>query len=239
MRRLLFVLRFALFGLASLVRFTIALIRVKLTGDPTAGERWLLRAFGLRGVRICGGDVGLPRELPPLDDRPYIVVANHKSHLDVPLIVSALPELRLRFVGKPALFRLPLFGHYLRAAGHLEARRLPEVLDACRTLIARGHDVMFFPEGTRTPPGPLGPFKPGAFELALATRRPILPLALYGTADVLEAGSSHPRPGPVSLRVGAPIPPGDDRDALMQTTREALQALIDQGPLPTEALRSP
>ncbi|MEZ4435063.1 MAG: lysophospholipid acyltransferase family protein [bacterium] len=156
MRRLLFVLRFTLFGLATLARFTLALIRVKLSGDPTTGERWLLRAFGLRGVRICGGDIGLPRELPPLDDRPYIVVANHKSHLDVPLIVSGLPELRLRFVGKPALFRLPIFGHYLRAAGHLEARRLPEVLDACRTLLARGHDVMFFPEGTRTP-GPLGP----------------------------------------------------------------------------------
>lgn len=232
-------LRLFVFGLATTIRFTVALVWVKLSGDPTRADAWLLRTFGLRGVELCGGQIGLPRDPPPLGERPYVIVANHQSHLDVPLIVSSLPMLTMRFVAKPALFRLPLFGWYLRAAGHLEARRREEVLGACERLLESGYDVMFFPEGTRTPPGVLGPFRPGAFELAVRAGRPVLPLAIYGTAAVLPSGSRHPSPGPVSVRIGAAIEPGDDVEALTARVRDAMGALIDEGPLPALELRPP
>lgn len=239
MRSFINSLRLFVFGLATTVRFTVALVWVKLSGDPTRADAWLLRTFGLRGVELCGGQIGLPREPPRLDARPYVIVANHQSHLDVPLVVSSLPTLTMRFVAKPALFRLPLFGWYLRAAGHLEARRREEVLGACERLLATGYDVMFFPEGTRTPPGVLGPFRPGAFELAVRAGRPVLPLAIYGTSSVLASGSRHPTPGPVSVRIGRAIEPGEDAEALSETVREALQGMIEEGPLPALALRPP
>ena len=91
---------------------------------------------------------------------------------------------------------------------------------------------MFFPEGTRTDEGDLGPLKKGAFHLATATRAPILPVGLRGAGAVLPVGDWRIRAGTIHLAIGAPIEtegyPDDDegRQALSNTVSQALRSLM-------------
>lgn len=199
--------------------------------DPTACDPWLIGSIVPKIFAATGADYRRPPALPPLDDPPYVICANHQSHLDVPVMMYTLP-LTIRMVAKPSLFGVPIMGRYMRAAGHLMARRKAEVIEASRQLLDAGYSVGFFPEGTRTPEGTLGPFKPGAFLLAAESGRPILPVAVFGTGRVLPSGSNAPEPGPVGLRVGAPIALDADPEALSAATRAALADLLEQGPPP-------
>ncbi len=205
------------------------LCRVK--DDPAAADPWLVSTIVPAIFRTTGADYRPPPVIPDLPDAPYVICANHQSHLDVPVFTYALP-LTIRMVAKPSLFKVPILGGYMRTAGHLIARRKAEVIQASRELLDRGYSVGFFPEGTRTGADELGPFKAGAFLLAAEAQRPVLPVAVFGTGAVLPSGSNTPQPGPVGLRIGAPLPIGDDPEALSAATREALSALLDQGPPP-------
>jgi 1-acyl-sn-glycerol-3-phosphate acyltransferase len=59
------------------------------------------------------------------------------------------------------------------------------MMEGCEKAIGEGNSIMMFPEGTRSSTGEMRPFKPGAFELALKTGTPILPIVIHGTADAL------------------------------------------------------
>jgi 1-acyl-sn-glycerol-3-phosphate acyltransferase len=88
--------------------------------------------------------------------------------------------------------------------------------------------VMIFPEGTRSRDGKMGPFKPGAFRLAIEAQVPILPVAVTGSAYGMPKGSPWIRPTLVLVRVLEPIPTtgmtGADVVRLMETTRERISA---------------
>jgi 1-acyl-sn-glycerol-3-phosphate acyltransferase len=78
----------------------------------------------------------------------------------------------------------------MRLNNYIELRRgdrssIREMFDACRRTLAAGNSIMMFPEGTRSPDGRLRAFKTGAFDLALETGCPILPIVLDGTANAL------------------------------------------------------
>lgn len=119
---------------------------------------------------------------------PFVLVVNHQSLADV-LAVAFLRH-RAKFLGKEAVFKVPVFGWALRIAGevpvdrkshesgHRALARLGEWLD-------RGVSVCVFPEGTRSVDGRLGAFKLGAFRLAVDRGRPIVPVVLDGAGDFL------------------------------------------------------
>lgn len=228
-------LRWAGLALQAIWRFLWATIRCAWTKDPLAADAWLIRTLLPRFFRAARADFRRPPSVPALTDGPYVLIANHQSHLDVAIFAPVLP-LPLRLVGKPALFRVPIFGWYMKVAGHLVARRRDAVVAAGLKLLDQGYTVGFFPEGTRTTEDALAPFKPGAFLLAAASGRPILPVAIFGAGRVLPSGSRQPRPGPVGLRIGEPIPvppAGEgDPDALMAAGRAALERLRALGPPP-------
>jgi len=142
-------------------------------------------------------------------DQSYVVVANHQSQFDIPVIYGFC-GLDLRWVMKAELGKVPFVAQGCRAIGHIFVNRSDP--DQARTAINQaigrlkpGTGILFFAEGTRSRSGKLLAFKKGAFRVAIDQQLPILPMTVVGTRDVLPADSLRIRPGRVRLIIHPPI----------------------------------
>jgi 1-acyl-sn-glycerol-3-phosphate acyltransferase len=164
--------------------------------------RVLLMVSGVR-MRVEGAE-----KLDP--SRGYVLVANHRSLMDTPVVLASIP-VQLRFFAKKGLFGVPLIGGHLRRAGHLPVERenprasLRSLSDGARLIRARQVSVLIFPEGGRAP-AEMREFKEGAAYLAIKAGVPAVPIGITGTREVLPMASSHVRPHTVTVRIGDPIP---------------------------------
>jgi 1-acyl-sn-glycerol-3-phosphate acyltransferase len=126
--------------------------------------------------------------IPADPRRPYVVVSNHESFVDI-LLISHLPW-EMKWLAKAEMFRIPILGWLLRLAGDVPIQRgfgpsAVEAIARCREVLADRVSVMIFPEGTRSTTADLLPFKDGAFRLAIDAGVPILPLVVHGTSTAL------------------------------------------------------
>ena len=123
-------------------------------------------------------------EMPSDPRNPYVVVSNHQSMADIPLL-SNLPW-EMKWIGKIELFRLPYLGWMMRLARDIPVDRgdrrsgAAMLLKAIHMLKLRC-SVMFFPEGTRSPDGRVWRFNEGAFHIAVKAQVPVLPIAVEGS----------------------------------------------------------
>lgn len=145
-------------------------------------------------------------------DRPYVIAANHSSHLDAPSILLAIrPHVdRISLAAaRDYLSRSPSLGWFLRTM--LDAvpfDRQEEFLDsllALRRLIGVRRPLLVFPEGTRSPGGALQPFRTGVGLLAVEFDLPIVPVHVAGTREALPKNGRFPRRNRVSLSFGPPV----------------------------------
>ena len=140
----------------------------------------------------------------------YLVASNHQSHLDIPVLVYNLP-LRLTFLAKRELFKIPFFGWGMQAAGILKIDRsnrskaIQTLKDAERIIVEKKFSVMAFPEGTRSSDGNIHEFKKGSFVMAINTGLPVLPVSIKGTYDILPKNRIKIRPGKVRVKIHKPI----------------------------------
>jgi fatty-acyl-CoA synthase len=174
------------------------------------------RAMGRFGARLLVGLSGyrLRIEGEPPAGRAQVLVANHASYGDVPLLMGALPD-DVLFVAKKEVLHWPLVGPFMRKVGHLAVERFDvhrsvADADAVAHALREGRSVVFFPEGTFTSAAGLRPFRLGAFKAAAETGVRVIPLALRGTRWPLRDGLSLPRPGRVDLWIGAPLEPSGE-----------------------------
>ncbi len=171
-----------------------------------------------------------------VDGETYLVMSNHQSHYDIPVLFYVIGP-NLRMIAKKELFGFPVFGDALRAAGFVEIDRSDRNaairnLDHAQRLLKSGTHVWIAPEGTRSPTGKLGPFKKGAFYLALEAGLPILPVTLTGTRDVLPAQGLFSKAGAhVKVRLHPKIDPlpfaargKAGREELIDAVRAVLEA---------------
>ena len=167
------------------------------------------------------------------DGVPCVFASNHPSWFDIPALVTVLPG-SLRFVAKRELMQVPLFGAALRAGGHIGIDRhnldsaVAAYASAART-IRQGKSAVIFVEGTRSHDGRLQSFKKGPFVLAIVAQVPVVPVVVTGSFQVLPRGSIRPRPGPIVVHIGQPIPTVsmgyEDRDRLSAACRAAMLGL--------------
>ena len=142
-------------------------------------------------------------------DKRYILVANHNSYLDIPCLLVTVPQ-PLRFMAKISLFKIPLFGWGLKAAGFIPIDRknrktAVKSFDLAATRIRKGNSIVIFPEEGRSRTREMRPFQRGAFLLALKSELPLLPVAIEGTYDALPVGANRVQPGKVRIVAGEPI----------------------------------
>ncbi len=159
--------------------------------------RWVLYAMGL-----------LPRllnpEARPDFSRQYIIVANHTSMIDIPLMLATVKR-PLTFVGKHELAKYPFFGtlykktNVLVDRSSLESRK--KVYDEVEKFIRDGISIGIFPEGGVIDDSelPLNPFKAGAFRMAIEHKLPILPMVFLDNKKRLPYTLTEGKPG--ALRV--------------------------------------
>jgi 1-acyl-sn-glycerol-3-phosphate acyltransferase len=183
-------------------------------------------------------------------DAARIFASNHVSWFDVPALARILP--RYKFVAKAELFKVPIFGKGMRAAGMIELQRENRkaafgAYEVAAERIRAGNSVVVFPEGTRGHEYPLRPFKKGPFVLAIAAGVPIVPIVVHGTIEIMPKGSLWVHPGTIDVHLLEPVSTTgvdyDHREALMQAVRtrmaDAMRKLFGIEPLPTLTSRLP
>ena len=172
-------------------------------------------------------------DVPTDPRRPYVVVANHESFVDI-LLISHLP-FEMKWLSKSEFFKFPFAGWAMRIVGDIrlergDVRSGVKALAECRKWLERNVSVMIFPEGTRSPSGPLGEFHEGAFRIAIQTGAPILPLAVVGTREGLIKGDWRFGRSDAEVRVLEPIPTDGmtkrDVPALRDRTSAAIEAAL-------------
>jgi 1-acyl-sn-glycerol-3-phosphate acyltransferase len=177
------------------------------------------------GLRVSGAAT--------LPAGPCVIVANHRSHADTAALLAAVPARRRPAVAaaadywfrggvRPGVCRVLCAAFPVRRSGGGSAD-----LAAAARLLAAGHDVIIFPEGTRSRDGRTGGFHRGAARLAATAGVPLVPAGLTGTGTLLPPGGSGRRPRRVAVivRFGAPVSfaerAGAYTDAVSGATTEA------------------
>ena len=177
-------------------------------------------------------DFGVHDPLPAYRPKRTVVVGNHCSQTD-PFLISHLPW-EMKWLAKASLFRVPVMGWALWLAGDIpvvrgERSSAKGAMARCRRYLDRGMPVMIFPEGTRALGDDLGPFKDGAFQLAIEAGADILPLAVHGTATALPVHDWRFGRSRARVIVGDPISTAgmtlDDVQHLKQIVRAEIEAL--------------
>lgn len=207
------------------------------TGDrqmlvARAWARMLLRITGVR-VNVFG--------LEKVDRHTgYVVVANHVSYMDTPVVLATIP-VQFRFLAKEGLFSIPFLGGHLKRAGHLPVPRgnpreaIKTMMEAARVIQQKAVSILIFPEGGRSLEG-LQEFREGAAHIAIKAGAPILPVALRGTLEVLAMHSLHLRGGVVTVRIGEVIETqgmkAADRGALTARLHDVIETLLEESAEP-------
>lgn len=170
----------------------------------TATRAWLTAAHR---TRVTGLE-----HLPAAP--PYILVANHTSHLDAPLLTAALPARLCRHV-----YPLAAGDHFFAkrsgaAAAALFVNALPvdrkhggrhAIAELRERLVRRGCIYLLFPEGTRSRTGAMAPFRPGVGMLLAGQPVPAVPVHIDGAHRCWPSHRRLPRPGPLAVRFGPPL----------------------------------
>ncbi|MEU5314124.1 lysophospholipid acyltransferase family protein [Streptomyces sp. NPDC021562] len=217
-----------------------AAIRGRFTSRSHAAARFIAQrgllkplVWSLTSVTVLGRE-----RLAEVEDA-YVLVANHTSHLDTPLIMGALPRRLARYlaVGAAADYFFDVWRRRGLTALFFNAFPVDRTgtntrAVSAKALLNRGVPLLIFPEGTRSRDGSLGAFKPGAAALASSAGVPVLPVAVIGAHAAHPRGSNWPKPGrlPVGVVFGEPLTalPGESRTEFTERVRSAILTLTEE-----------
>lgn len=160
---------------------------------------------------------------------PVIVVANHQSNLDPPLLIL-LRSREVHFMAKRELFSVPVFGWICRKVRAVPVHRgagdhqaVKHVLD----YLSAGEAVVLFPEGTRSRTGRLQPGRPGVALMAMRSRATVVPMAIDGSFDVLPPGVWVPRQNTIKMTIGPAIDFSEEYRRGLPEERNEQRTLLD------------
>lgn len=166
----------------------------------------------------------------------FMIMSNHASLYDIPLIFAAFPKASIRMMAKKELFRVPIWGKALARGEFIsidrENKRQAIVdLKHAKEMMQSGIIPWVAPEGTRSKTGELQPFKKGGFMLALQTGATIIPVGIKGSGKILPAKTVKFNVGEnIEIRIGKPIKAADygvkELPKLMYDVEISIKSLI-------------
>ena len=175
----------------------------RFRSKTVAAVRFVAQRGLLKPVVRCVVKVSVHGEDQLTDLRPpFIVVANHASHLDAPVILGWLPRRHSRYLAAGAAADY-FFDVWWRkwltmlffSAFAIERKGERKRGGVSRSLLDRGVPLLIFPEGGRSRSGAVRPFKRGAAALAIMSEVPCVPVALVGTSAAMPSGATWPTRG--------------------------------------------
>jgi 1-acyl-sn-glycerol-3-phosphate acyltransferase len=174
------------------------------------------------GVRFYGRN-----NMP--DEGGVVVVSNHQSHFDPPLIAAGLRR-RLNFLARKSLFRFPFFARLIDLLDaiplDIEGIGFEGIKESLKRL-RYGEMVLVFPEGARTWDGEIAPFLQGSLILAQRSKATILPTALSGCYEAWPRMKKFPCLwGKIRVIYGKPIPYTEFKDLKEEELRQLLETRI-------------
>lgn len=200
-----------------------------------------MHATGYFWGRTLGWLAGIQIELEGDErlhtDGPVIFISNHQSMVDIIVFFSVL-RIPFAWMAKASLFKIPLFGWGMSAAGYIpverdDRRKSLDSLYSAADQVKGGRSVIIFPEGTRGhPDGSMRAFKKGGFILAKRAAVTIQPVTIHGASAIMPAKQKGTRvqrirPGTVQMLIHPPIPPADYADATPEELSERVRVIIE------------
>jgi 1-acyl-sn-glycerol-3-phosphate acyltransferase len=184
-----------------------------------------------------------PGHIPP--DGPALIVVNHQSYIDPPLVGVAVRHRNFPTIARKGLFKVPVLSLIIKGLGAIpidDEGSDTAAIRASLAQLAKGRLLAIFPEGTRSPDGQLRDFKRGTWLLLSRSKVPVIPCAVEGCHDVFPRGQSFPTllGKQLMVRFGPPVsfeelrPLGPDSalrelEAQVEVLRADLRQRIDAG----------
>ena len=159
----------------------------------------------------------------------YVFVANHQGAYDIFSIYGYLGH-PFKWMMRKGITNIPLVGTACRAAGHIlvdtkSARGMRHTIEDAQHRLSDGMSQVIYPEGRRTSTGEMGPFKMGAFKLALEFNLPVVPITIDGSYRVMPRTTFNVTPGTIILTLHEPIEPDENGHDIDKVSREARAAI--------------
>ena len=204
-----FYLYFFIRGFASFIERWIA-SRVSLaTVEETDWEKNKTPRKWAKGlVNIVGGRITVvgAENLPK---GAVVIVANHQGSFDIPVLIGFVPK-PFGFISKVEVLKIPIVGAWMRVMNCVfmdrsNRAKSAEAIGTGVEVLKQGHSLVIFPEGTRSKGGPVQSFKAGSVRLAVDVEVPIVPIAIDGTADILEKNKGIMKPADVTITILPPV----------------------------------
>ena len=226
---------------AILVGFDLTQRVARLIGQrPQEHVATALQMSIVGALRLCNIRVLVERAPGLRPDGRYVIVSNHQSMLDIPILGTLFRRSFPKYISKRSLARyIPSVSYNLRRGGHalIDRNDASGAIGVIRGLGERVHrgevSALIFPEGTRARRGQLGDFRRGG-TLALleaAPDAPVVPVTIDESWKLLRH-NMFPLPWGVRVRVavGEPIPrrPDEDRDALVDRVRGVMETTLSR-----------
>jgi len=194
----------------------------------TAAQRLSLRLFA--DLEVSGGE-----NLPATG--PLIIVANHQSNIDPPLLAAVLKR-NTWFLAKAGIFKGPIIRWFLTSWGAFPLKRGEGDVRALRWILRKlesGEAVVLFPEGTRNP-GAMRRARPGVVQVALRTRAPLVPVGITGTEHLNNVGRVFNPTVKLRVRIGKPFtlpalegkPKDEELDSLTEMVMRRIAELLPE-----------
>lgn len=197
---------------------------------PGVHRRQKLVTFATKMIFVLSGVKVTVRGIDNLPADSCVVVANHASYIDGPLLNGYLPA-RFGFVIKGEMRDIPVVHFLLRRSGSkfVERKEMTGSSRDARQLVKaaqEGESLGFFPEGTFLLERGIGRFRPGAFVAAIKGDMPVVPVAISGAREIMPSGRLMPRKSDLVIEILPAIAPGDDDYASSRKLAEASRQRI-------------
>lgn len=193
-------------------------------------SRWFGRLWGRGLLYLVPAKVRVVGQQHLDGQQSYVVVSNHMSLMDIPVLYGWL-DLDIIWVMKKELRKVPFLGFACAMLGHVFLDRSSrqaaiQQLRQVKGELLPGTSILVFPEGTRSRDGKLKSFKVGAFLMAKDLDIPILPISIVGSDNILPPDGTGLRPGSAEMKLHPPINLAEVRDSSPAQLRDRARQII-------------